>query len=517
MRRSPARSALDAVPIQQEALSWGAAVLGSARPVGETRPMTSNDAAHPRPAHDFVPNRPDFRWGTATAAFQIEGDAAGRGDSIWDEMCRQPGRIADGSNGLVACDHVHRYVEDVALMSELGADAYRFSISWPRVQPGGQGPLAAAGVGFYDRLVDELLGAGIEPWATLYHWDLPLELAGPAGGWTNRDVVDRFTEYTLAIHSALGDRVQHWLTLNEPWCSSWLGYGSGEHAPGDTDHVAAARAAHHLLLAHGTAVRALRAQAPADHRLGIVLNLANVHPAVGREDDEAVAAAVRTVDGTLNRWWLDSLFTGRYPADMLEVFSPGLDGYIQDDDLATIATPIDVLGINYYNDHFVDLDGPPERTMSRAYPVAAQFTSVDPGATATGIGWPVTPYGLTDILLRVGNEYPTAPPLAVTENGSAYPDAATAPADGSPVEDPERVAYLRAHLEALETARQKGADVQAYFAWSLIDNFEWAWGYAQRFGIVHVDLETQERRPKLSYLAYRDHIAQVAKNLGKQK
>src|SRR6187549_1759437 len=197
--------------------------------------MSSNDAVSPRPASSLAPVRPEFRWGTATAAFQIEGDGAGRGESIWDEMCRQPGRIADGSNGQVACDHVHRYAEDVALMTGLGVNAYRFSISWPRVQPGGRGPLAEAGVGFYDRLVDELLGAGIEPWATLYHWDLPLELAGAAGGWTNRDVVERFTEYALAIHSALGDRIQHWLTLNEPWCSSWLGYGSGDHAPGGRD------------------------------------------------------------------------------------------------------------------------------------------------------------------------------------------------------------------------------------------------------------------------------------------
>jgi beta-glucosidase len=474
----------------------------SAQVAGKTKAM-SNQAERPRPA--FGPG--EFSWGTATAAFQIEGDAAGRGDSIWDEQCRQPGRIADASNGVVACDHVHRYREDVALMTDLGADAYRFSISWPRVQPGGRGPLAADGIGFYDRLVDELLGAGIEPWATLYHWDLPLELAGAAGGWTERDVVDRFAEYALGIHSALGDRVRHWMTLNEPWCSAWLGYGSGEHAPGERDHVLAARASHHLLLAHGTAIRALRAQAPADHRLGIVLNTSNIHPAAGREDDADVAAAVRIIDAAQNRWWLDAVLTGQYPADLHELLAPGLVGVIQDDDLSVISTPIDVLGVNYYCDTFVDLDGPAPRTLFSAYPVAERFTSVDPGPAGTGIGWPVTPSGLTDILLRIGVDYPGAPPLAITENGSAYPDAATAPADGSVVEDPGRVAYLRSHLDAVEVARRKGADVRAYFAWSLMDNFEWAWGYTQRFGLVHVDFTSQERRPKRSYQVYREHIA----------
>ena len=462
--------------------------------------MSNQTSARP----GFGPD--EFRWGTATAAFQIEGDAAGRGDSIWDEQCRRPGRIADASNGLVACDHVHRYREDVALMGELGADAYRFSISWPRVQPGGRGPLAATGVDFYDRLVDELLGAGIEPWATLYHWDLPLELAGAEGGWTGRDVVDRFTEYALGIHRALGDRVRDWTTLNEPWCSAWLGYGSGEHAPGERDHGLAAAASHHLLLAHGTAVRALRAQAPADHRLGIVLNLSNIRPAAGREDDEAVAVAVHAVDGLQNRWWLDAVLSGRYPADVLELLAPSLQDLIQDDDLSVISTPIDVLGINYYCDTFVDLDGPVTRTLAAAYPVPERFTSVDPGPSGTGIGWPVTPSGLTDILLRVGTDYPDAPPLAVTENGSAYPDPDVAPADGSVLADPDRVAYLRSHLEALAVAREKGADVRAYFAWSLMDNFEWAWGYTQRFGLIQVDFGSQERRPKRSFETYKEHI-----------
>jgi beta-glucosidase len=449
-----------------------------------------------------------FSWGTATASFQIEGDAAGRGDSIWDELCRQPGRIADGSDGRVACDHVGRYQEDVRLMTGLGSDAYRFSVAWPRVQPGGRGPLAASGVAFYDRLVDELLGAGIEPWVTLYHWDLPIELAGGVGGWTNRDVVERFTDYAVQVHSALGDRVRHWLTLNEPWCSAWLGYGSGVHAPGLRDRAMATRASHHLLLAHGSAIRALRAQAPADHVLGIVLNVADAHPAPGREGDAEVEAAVRTVDAVQNRLWLDPILKGRYPDDVLEVLSPALTEVIHDDDLAVISTPVDIIGVNYYNDHYVDVDGPPERSLADQYAVPERFTSWDPGSQVTGMGWPITPSGLTQILLRIGSEYPQAPPLAVTENGSAYPDGRP-DREGSVLPDPERVAYLRTHLAAVSAAIHKGADVRAYFAWSLLDNFEWAWGYSQRFGIVHVDFETLERRPKASYEAYREHIAAV--------
>jgi beta-glucosidase len=444
----------------------------------------------------------DFRWGTATAAFQIEGDAKGRGESIWDAFCREPGRILDGSDGQVACDHVHRYAEDVALMSSLGANAYRFSVSWPRVQPGGSGPVAREGIAFYDRLVDEVLAQGLEPWVTLYHWDLPLEL----GSWTDRDVVDRFAEYALFTHEALGDRVSHWLTLNEPWCSSWLGHGSGEHAPGARSHTDAARASHHLLLAHGRAVRALRAQAPADHVLGVVLNVAPIHAAPGFEDSPEVAEAVQVLDGLQNRWWLDSTLTGHYPADMLALLAPALDGYIEEDDLAEISTPIDLLGINYYNDHLVALDGPSARTLSRQYPVDARFTSPEPGPEATSMGWPVTPSGLTEILVRIGRDYPSAPPLAVTENGSAQRDPAL-PADGSVLDDPPRVAYLNAHLAALEEALRQGADVRGYFAWSLLDNFEWAWGYSERFGLVAVDYETQERRPKRSFEVYRDFIA----------
>jgi beta-glucosidase len=447
---------------------------------------------------------PGFVWGAATSAYQIEGDPGGRGRSIWDALCDEPGRIQDGSDGNVACDHVTRYVEDVALLADLGVDAYRLSVSWPRVQPGGRGEPAAAGIGFYDRLVDTLLAAGVQPWVTLYHWDLPLELH-EAGGWPERDVVDRFAEYAVAVHAALGDRVRHWLTLNEPWCSSWLGYGKGEHAPGLRDQSLAARASHHLLLAHGRAIRALREQAPADHQLGIVLNLSNARPAPGREDDADVADAVGAVDGIQNRWWLDALLRGRYPDDLLELLDPWLDDVLLPGDLAEIATPIDLLGINYYNDTAVDVDGPPERTMSGAYPVPRRVTFGDLGDRVTGMGWPVTPAGLGDVLRRIGTDYPGAPPLVVTENGAAFPD--TAPSSDGVVDDEPRCSYLRDHLAALSEALRDGVDVRGYFAWSLLDNFEWAWGYTQRFGLVHVDFATQQRRRKRSFEVYRDAIA----------
>jgi beta-glucosidase len=483
--------------------AFGAGWARLARMVREDR----DGAAALRSPHVWPPG---FVWGAATSAFQIEGDAEGRGRSIWDALCEEPGRILDRSDGRVACDHVHRYAEDVALLADLGVDAYRFSVSWPRVQPTGSGEFSAAGLSFYDRLVDTLLAAGVQPWATLYHWDLPEELEA-AGGWPGRDVVDRFTEYAVAVHRALGDRVRHWTTLNEPWCSAWLGYGQGEHAPGRADRALAARASHHLLLAHGRAVRALRTQAPADHVLGIVLNLFPARPVHGKESDPRVEAAVRIIDGAQNRWWLDAVLRGRYPSDVLEVLAPELDGVIADDDLAEIHAPLDVLGVNYYNDQLVDAEGPPERTLSGAYPVEAAITAGEPEGPATSMGWPVTPGGLRDILVRIGRDYPDAPPLVITENGCAQADPA--PDATGDIDDAPRVEYLRAHLDATAAALLDGADVRGYFAWSLLDNFEWAWGYAQRFGLVHVDFETQRRTPKRSFRVYRQAIA-AARHMG---
>jgi beta-glucosidase len=373
------------------------------------------------------------------------------------------------------------------------------------VQPTGSGDVSIEGVGFYDRLVDTLLAAGVQPWVTLYHWDLPEQLEA-AGGWPGRDVADRFTEYAIAVHDVLGDRVRHWTTLNEPWCSAWLGYGQGEHAPGRTDRALAARSSHHLLLAHGRAIRALRAQAPPDHQFGVVLNLFPARAVAGKEDDPRVAEAVRIVDGVQNRWWLDAVLRGEYPADVLEVLEPQLDGVIADGDLAEISAPLDLLGVNYYNDQLVDFGGPAERTLSGAYPVAPEITAGEPPGLATSMGWPVTPDGLRETLLRIGREYPGAPPLVVTENGSAQADPVPGP-DEDVVADPPRVDYLLAHLDATVAALRDGADVRGYFAWSLLDNFEWAWGYSQRFGLVHVDFATQRRRRKRSFEVYREAIA----------
>ncbi|HET9654021.1 MAG TPA: GH1 family beta-glucosidase [Kineosporiaceae bacterium] len=454
----------------------------------------------------------DFVWGAATSSFQIEGDADGRGRSIWDDLCDVPGAITDGSHGRTACDHVHRYAEDVRLMRDLGVGAYRFSIAWPRVMPSGTGRPDPAGLAFYDRLVDELLAAGISPWVTLYHWDLPSPLQTDLGGWASREIVPRFADYAVAVHAALGDRVRHWATLNEPWCSAWLGYGSGEHAPGIRDHGQAARAAHHLLLAHGEAIRAMRAQAPADHELGIVLNLFPLRPSprlTGREAAE-VGEITRLMDGVQNRWWLDALFEGHYPRDVTDRLSAALDGVVRDGDLERIGAPLDFLGVNYYSDQYYLPAQQPGPADSGAYPGAALVTSEDPGPDATTMGWPVTPDGLHDILLRIGRAYPAAPPLVVTENGAAYPDdpaAVAAAVDGTAVADPMRVRYLRAHLAAVARAVRDGADVRGYFAWSLLDNFEWAHGYTQRFGLVRVDFDSLQRRPRRSYEVYRDAIA----------
>jgi len=468
-----------------------------------------------------------FLWGAATAAFAIEGDAENRGRSIWDRLCEQPGWIADGSTARVACDHVNRYEGDVRLMRELGLDAYRFSISWPRVQPGGKGPLSAAGLSFYDRLVDRLLEAGVQPWVTQYHWDLPEELQD-AGGWAERDIVDRFTDYAVSVHAALGDRVRHWATLNEPWCSAWLGYGSGEHAPGYGDHREAARASHYLLLAHGRAVAAMREQAPADHQLGIVLNLFPFRPDAGVEgaDLGRVERAVDRLDGLQNRWWLDALLEGRYPGDLLVLLAGHLADVIEDGDLEEIAQPLDFLGVNYYHDAFLaaapESDGS-EDEEAGPYPGVTGVMPAEARGEETAMGWPVTPDGLRQVLLRVGRDYPTAPPLVVTENGSSWddepddagPDDAgsddagpdDARSDGGSDEqagdDPRRVDYLYRHVAAVAAAAREGADVRGYFAWSLLDNFEWACGYSQRFGLLRVDFETQERTPRDSFHAYR--------------
>ncbi|MBY8875669.1 beta-glucosidase [Micromonospora sp. PLK6-60] len=445
---------------------------------------------------------PTFRWGVATSAYQIEGAVAedGRTPSIWDTFCRVPGAVANGDTGDLACDHYHRMPQDVALIADLGLDTYRFSVAWPRVQPGGRGPANPAGLAFYDRLVDELLGRGVDPWVTLYHWDLPQELED-AGGWPARDTAYRFADYAELVMARLGDRVRTWTTLNEPWCSAMLGYAYGAHAPGRRDLGDGIAAAHHLLLGHGLAVPRLRAAAPAPIEVGITVNLATADPAT---DSPADRDAARAADGLGNRWYLDPLIHGRYPEDVLaDLAQAGVRVPVEDGDLAVVAAPIDVLGVNFYFGQ--QLSGVDERGRDRddeGRPVRRVLRRDLP---RTAMDWEITPDSFTDLLVRLHRDYPGVP-LVITENGAAFDDRPDA--DGF-VADDDRVAYLTAHLRAVARARQAGADVRGYFAWSLLDNFEWAYGYDKRFGIIRVDYDTQRRTPKRSALWYRDTVRRI--------
>jgi beta-glucosidase len=425
----------------------------------------------------------EFVWGAATAAYQIEGAAQedGRMPSIWDTYSRTPGRVLNGETGDVATDHYHRWPEDVETMSGLGLRAYRFSIAWPRIHD-------QRGIDFYSRLVDALLERGIAPVATLYHWDLPQSLED-AGGWPVRDTALRFAEYAERIGAALGDRVHTWTTLNEPWCSAFLGYGSGRHAPGRTDPVGALAASHHLLLGHGLAVAELRSRVP-DAQVGITLNLYPVEAAEGRRGEDAV----RRIDGLSNRWFLDPVLRGTYPKDVVEDVAHLTDlSFVQDGDLERVSTPLDFLGVNYYTRHVV---------APGAYPGSAGVEFVSRGLPTTALGWEIDPEGLQDILTRVTSDYGDLP-LVLTENGAAFDDVLL---DGR-VHDPERVEFLRSHLDACRRAVLAGVPLRGYFAWSLLDNFEWAEGYAKRFGIVHVDFQTQVRTVKDSGLWYAGFLA----------
>ena len=457
----------------------------------------------------------DFLWGAATAAAQVEGAAHedGKLDSVWDAFARVPGAIAHGDTPEISVDHYHRMPEDVALMAELGIPAYRFSVSWARVRPGGGAP-NPAGLDFYSRLVDELLGHGILPFLTLYHWDLPQAIEDE-GGWTRRDTAERFADYTTTVHEVLGDRVRHWTTFNEPWCSSMLGYAAGEHAPGRRDPDAALAALHHQHLAHGLAVQRLRGLGA--ERIGIAPNLTTAVPA--DPTDPADLDAARRIDGLFNRMYLDPVLLGRYPADILEdLAAAGHRLPIEDGDLATIHQPIDFIGVNHYHDDLVSgrfKDGPggstapQDRVYASPYP-SAEFVTF-PGRAElprTDMGWEVNPAGLTELLVRLGEEYGAAlPPMYITENGAAYDDAVSP--DGA-VHDGGRAAFLRDHVAAVGAAIERGADVRGYFVWSLLDNFEWAWGYRERFGIIRVDYDTQQRIVKDSALAYAGMIRAAA-------
>ncbi|TQM55172.1 GH1 family beta-glucosidase [Humibacillus xanthopallidus] len=454
-----------------------------------------------------------FVLGAATAAYQIEGarHEDGRRDSIWDTFSHTPGAVVDGDTGDVACDHYHRYAADVALMRSLGLQSYRFSTSWTRVCPDG-GPVNAAGLDFYERLVDALLEAGIAPWLTLYHWDLPQALEH-RGGWTERSTTDRFVDYALAVHDRLGDRVRTWTTLNEPFCSAFLGYTGGMHAPGRTSPADGLAAAHHLMLAHGKAVQALRDRDPS-LELGLTLNFTVADP-LDPSDPRDVDGA-RRVDAQMNRIFLDPIFRGEYPADLLEdVRHLGLEDHIMDGDLAVISTPIDVLGVNYYNGEAIGHEAPAAplddsvnggRETRSPLPAAEHAHRHPRGLPVTDMDWEIQPEGLTRLLVRLHREYagPAGVALHVTENGAAFDDVAD---DRGFVQDRDRTAYVRAHLGAVLDAVEQGVPVRGYFYWSLLDNFEWAWGYAKRFGIVRVDYDTQVRTPKASALDYARIIA----------
>ena len=450
---------------------------------------------------------PGFLWGSATAAAQIEGAAHedGKEDSIWDAFARVPGAVAAGDTPETASDHYHRMPEDVALMKQLGLGAYRFSTSWARIKPGDR-EINRKGPDFYSRLVDELLEAGILPWLTLYHWDLP-QAVQESGGWANRDTAYRFREYAAAVHDALGDRVTHWTTFNEPLCSSLIGYAAGEHAPGLRDPRAALAAVHHQHLAHGLALQALREVGA--ERLGITLNLTNAIP--NAPADPVDVEAARRVDALFNRMYLEPILLSRYPADLLvDVRDHGLADLVHDGDLEIIGGPIDFLGVNYYHDDNVSghplSDGASPRLTAtpraQASPlVGSEYVTFPPrDLPRTAMGWEVNPDGLRALLVRLGREYPNLPPLYVTENGGAY--GGDVVGDDGHVHDPDRTSYILEHVAAVAEAVREGADVRGYFLWSLLDNFEWAWGFQKRFGIVHVDYETQVRTIKDSGRAY---------------
>ncbi len=440
-----------------------------------------------------------FLWGAATASYQIEGaaHAGGRGPSVWDTFSHTEGKVAHGHTGDVACDHYRRVDQDVAMMAELGLQSYRFSISWSRVMPDGRGDVNAEGLAFYSRLVDQLLGHGITPCPTLFHWDLPQALED-LGGFRNRDTVSWFGDYAALMARELGDRVSMWSTFNEPWCYAYLGHAAGQHAPGLTDPHAAVTVAHHELLAHGLAVKAMRAERDS-LQLGIVINPSNI---ASEGTPAAPERQIQLIDAIHNRWWFDATLRGEYPADLLASYGSLADA-IQPGDMETIAQPLDWVGINYYFDILVrGVEHDDATNRMRAYPTVTGVTEAAERPAHTDMGWPITPQGFTDLLVRLHHDYPNMPPIYITENGAAYDDPVV---DGR-CSDPRRVDYLDQHLRALKAAMVAGVDVRGYYQWSLMDNFEWSLGYDKRFGLVHVDFATLQRTPRDSAYWYRDVI-----------
>ncbi|MBI9052008.1 MAG: beta-glucosidase [Anaerolineaceae bacterium] len=441
----------------------------------------------------------DFIWGVAASSYQIEGaaDVGGRGESIWDRFSHTPGKTFNGETGDVACDHYHLYENDVKLMAELGVKSYRFSIAWPRILPRGRGRVNEAGLDFYDRLVDKLIEAGIDPLATLYHWDLPQAL-DDEGGWLNRETADHFAHYTDVVSKRLGDRIKMWGTINEPICVAMLGYFTGMHAPGHQDETMQEMntALHHLLLGHGKAVRVLRQNVP-DAKVGAMINIYPIYPATEAEEDKAAAERFYMYH---NHWFTAAMYTGEYPAEGLRLFGRATPD-IQDGDMDIISTPTDYIGLNYYSRLIAAYD--PEANK----PLQVKIVK-EPDVEYTAMDWEVFPDGLHDVLTRIYKEYKPKE-IIIAENGCAVNDVVNE--DGKVI-DPQRVSYIKRHIHAMQKTMQEGVPVKGYYVWSLMDNFEWSYGFSKRFGIIYVDYETQKRIPKESYYTYQKIVKNNAIN-----
>ena len=445
----------------------------------------------------------DFNWGVATSSYQIEGATSldGRGPSIWDTFCATPGKVANGENGDVACDHYHRFPQDIAIMKELGVTSYRFSIAWSRLFPNGDCVREERGFDFYNKLINELIANNIEPVVTLYHWDLPQSLED-RGGWASREIIPAFVNYATACVEAFGDRVSNWITLNEPWVFTWLGYLSGVHAPGRQELSAGVAAAHHTSIAHAQASAAMKKVNP-NINVGIALNMTTYR--VTDPTNQELKDLEVLLDGQLNRWWLDAMFYGQYPAEVVASFGDHFTAVSQPGDEALIVSNPDFIGVNYYADNYINPplpdDAPSTNPSPTPFPQAFDGSAPLPH---TDMGWPITPNGFYDLMVRINRDWPMVTNISITENGAAFPEV---PDEDGIVFDERRIAYLESHLTALSEAIADGVPVKSYFAWSLMDNFEWAEGYAKRFGLVHVDFETLERTLKNSAKFYQNVIA----------